>query len=177
MHHYPFEHYAQWQCELGPHPVLARAGGFGENLSSDGVTEAQVCFADRLRIGSVLLEVSQTRQPCWKLNDRFSVADMALRVQRTRRTGWYYRVVEPGALQAGDMVLLEARSFPQWPLPRVMDVLYGRSLDGSALRQMLDLPLTVSWRGLVERRLERNELEDWSARLEGPAFAGAAPVD
>src|SRR5690606_10795759 len=76
VHHYPFEHYARWRAELGPLPVLAAPGAFGENLSSAGLDESNVCLGDRYALGSVVLEVSQGRQPCWKLNDRFGVRDM-----------------------------------------------------------------------------------------------------
>ena len=48
-----------------------------------------------------VFEVSQGRQPCWKLNDRFEQPDMAARVQADGRTGWYLRVLEPGTIGAG----------------------------------------------------------------------------
>src|SRR5690606_21570785 len=81
VHHYPFEHYAAWRAELGDLPVLAAPGAFGENLCSTGLDEDSVCLADRYALGDAVLEVSQGRQPCWKLNDRFGVRDMARRVQ------------------------------------------------------------------------------------------------
>ena len=168
VHHYAQEHYPAWQSELGPLPVLDAPGAFGENLASSGVTEKDLCLGDQVRIGSVLLEVSQSRQPCWKLNDRFGVADMARRVQHSGRTGWYYRVLEAGALQAGDAITLVARPWPQWPLARVMAVLYQQPFDAAVLTALAALPLTPSWRRLVEGRLARGGVvEDWTARLDG----------
>ena len=76
IHHYPREHYAAWIAELGEHPLLMQAGAFGENFSTHGWSEADVCLGDRVRAGTALLEVSQGRMPCWKLNDRFEVAGM-----------------------------------------------------------------------------------------------------
>lgn len=169
VHHYAFDHYALWRVELGEQPVLARPGAFGENLSTTGLTEADVCLGDRLRIGGVVLEVSQSRQPCWKLNDRFSCADMVWRVQQSGRTGWYYRVVETGALQAGDELYLLERPFPDWSLQRLIDTLYRKVLDLDSLHAMLALPLTPSWQRLVSGRLARRAVEDWTARVEGPA--------
>ena len=96
VHQYALEHYAAWRADLGALPVLDAPGAFGENLASAGVTEATLCWGDRVRIGSVLLEVAQSRQPCWKLNLRFGHKDMARRLQDTGRTGWYWRVLEPG---------------------------------------------------------------------------------
>jgi MOSC domain-containing protein YiiM len=170
IHHYPFDHYAGWQADIGAHPMLAQPGAFGENLSTTGITEADICVGDRLRAGSVVLEVSQLRQPCWKLNDRFNTRDMARRVQHTGRTGWYYRVLEGGTLRAGDMLEWFERPWPHWPLARVLDVLYRNMLDRAALAEMLTLPLTPSWRKLVEGRLARGEVESWARRIDGPAL-------
>ncbi|KFA38520.1 molybdenum cofactor sulfurase, partial [Xanthomonas vasicola pv. musacearum NCPPB 4384] len=97
IHHYPRDHYAAWRNELGTHALLEAAGAFGENLSSVGLTEADVCLGDRFALGTAVVEVSQLRQPCWKLSDRFGVRELARRVQETGRTGWYYRVLQPGS--------------------------------------------------------------------------------
>ncbi|PPJ42670.1 MULTISPECIES: MOSC domain-containing protein [unclassified Pseudoxanthomonas] len=167
IHHYPHDHYTPWREDVGPHPLLAKAGAFGENISTTGLTEADVCLGDRFRLGSALVEVSQSRQPCWKLSDRFEITDMARRVQDTGRTGWYYRVIEPGQVQQGDAIVLEARPHPAWPLSRFIDLLYQRAIEVDVLREVLALPLVPSWRTLFERRLERGAVENWQKRLIG----------
>ena len=149
VHQYAQAHYPVWQSELGPLPVLGAAGAFGENLTSSGMTEQDLCLGDQVRMGSVLLEVSQSRQPCWKLNDRFGVPDMARRVQQTHRTGWYYRVLEEGDFWAGAALVLEARPFPLWTLERLLDLLYRPVLDGAQLQAALALPLPASWQRLL----------------------------
>lgn len=167
VHQYAFEHYDAWRHELGPLAVLAAPPAFGENLCTTGVTEADVCMGDQVRVGSCLLEVSQSRQPCWKLNVRFGVADMALRVQRSGRTGWYYRVLEPGDLQAGDVLQLVARPHPEWPLARVIRLLYTDTLDEISLRTLAGLQLPSSWEKLVQRRLQSHVVENWDRRTLG----------
>lgn len=169
VHHYPSEHCAAWRAELGPHPLLDTPAAFGENLHSSGLTEADVCLGDRFRVGDALLEVSQARQPCWKLNERFGRPDMAAQVQRTGRTGWYYRVLEEGALWAGADLLLQARPYPEWPLARLIDLLYRPSLDVAELRAARVLPLPANWQRLLDRRLGSGVVESWVSRLEGPA--------
>ncbi len=168
VHHYPFEHYAAWRAELGGPPVPEAPGAFGENISSTGLDEGTVCLGDRFTLGGALLEVSQGRQPCWKLNDRFGVRDMARRVQDSGRTGWYYRVLRPGIAQAGDLLALVERPWPAWPLQRLMRLLATRSTDPELLHAALALPLVPSWRTLLERRLESRQAEDWTRRIEGP---------
>lgn len=167
VHQYPLGHYALWRSEIGALRMLEQPGAFGENIASTGMAEADLCWGDRVRMGSVLLEVTQTRQPCWKLNTRFGLPDMALRLQRTGRTGWYYRVLQPGTVQAGDAIALVARPYPAWPLARVIEVLYHRMLDAALLREVAALPLPPSWQKLVARRLDQGMVEDWSRRTEG----------
>ncbi|BBR54513.1 MULTISPECIES: MOSC domain-containing protein [Pseudomonas] len=167
IHHYPREHYAAWAAELGEHPLLAEPGAFGENFSTTGWRESDVCLGDRIRVGSALLEVSQGRMPCWKLNDRFDVAQMALRVQQSGRTGWYYRVLEEGVVQAGERLELVERPHGEWSVARLSAVLFDKHLEPELLRECLALPLVPSWRKTLQRRLEQRQVEDWAPRLHG----------
>lgn len=168
VHYYPREHYAHWRQAFGDHPLLAAAGGFGENLSGHGITEADVCIADRYRVGTALLEVSQGRSPCWKLNDRFGIRDAVRQIQSSGRTGWYFRVIEPGEVAAGDEMRLLERPHPTWTLLRLNTLLFDRVLDLDELQEAAALPLTSSLRKLVENRLEHRQREDWNGRIDGP---------
>jgi len=167
IHHYPRDHYAAWRDEIGAYPLLAQAGAFGENISTHGLTEPDVCLGDCFRLGTALVEVSQSRQPCWKLSDRFGVADMARRVQDSGRTGWYYRVLEAGRVRAGDTLALVERPHGEWPLSRFIELLYRRTLEPGVLEAVLSLPLVPSWRTLFERRLAQGRTENWQKRLTG----------
>lgn len=168
VHFYAYEHYPHWIAELGEMPVLSEPGAFGENLSTLGVDETTICLGDRLRIGNAILEISQARQPCWKLNDRFGVPTMARMVQATLRTGWYGRVILSGDVSAGDTIELLARPYPEWSLARLIELLYGPGANNHDFVEALDLPLVASWRRLFERRLATGQVEDWRNRLDGP---------
>lgn len=169
VHHYALDHLPAWRAELPTGlELLSRPGAFGENISTLGVTEGEVCIGDVWQAGTALLQVSQGRQPCWKLNARFGVPDMARRVQATGRTGWYYRVLRAGTVAAGDSLLLVERPHPDWSLARLVRVFYVERLDRTALAEIAGLePLAQSWRALAMRRLERGAVEDWTARLQG----------
>lgn len=169
VHAYPVAHYASWAAELAAIARHFQPGAFGENLVVAGVTEADIHLGDRWQLGLALLEVSQSRQPCWKLNVRFARPDMARLVQATGRTGWYFRVLEPGRIAAGETATLIARPHPDWPLDRVWRLLYRDTLDQAALTAFAALPeLPEGWRRLAQRRLASGRVEDWRARLETP---------
>lgn len=169
LHHYAHEHYLSWIKEepsLGA--LLASPPAFGENISTTGITEETVCIGDVYRAGAVLLQVSQGRQPCWRLNARFGRADMALRVQITGRTGWYYRILREGRIEPGSEFVLVDRPRPEWPLARVISLLYLRTLDIHPLAILAELPeLASSWRELASRRVVTNAVESWDRRLFG----------
>ncbi len=167
LHLYPWEHYATWQAQLGAHALLQRVGAFGENFTTQGLTEQDVCIGDILQVGQVRLQVTQARQPCWKLNDRFAIADMAWQMQQQLLTGWYMRVLQTGWMRNGDSLVLVARPHADWSLHRLLQVLYQQPLNNELLLQMQALPLTASWQRLIARRLQQQSVEDWQARLTG----------
>lgn len=169
VHAYAISHMPAWTRELPERAARFRPGAFGENLVLDGATETDVCLGDRWRVGTALFEVSQGRQPCWKLNVRFDVADMARRVQDSGRSGWYFRVVEPGFIAAGGRGTLIARPNPDWSLARVSHLLYHDRMNRAALGELAAIPgLPDSWLRLVEARLASGKTEDWSRRIETP---------
>jgi MOSC domain-containing protein YiiM len=168
VHIYPVTHYAAWTRDLPDRADAFTPGAFGENIVLAGAAEADVCIGDLFRLGNVLVQLSQARQPCWKLNLRFGLPDMARRVQTSGRTGWYVRVLAPGTVAAGDRMVLTERPNPDWDLPRVQRLLYRDALDRAALAEFADLAgLSASWRALALRRLESGALEDWTPRLSG----------
>jgi MOSC domain-containing protein YiiM len=141
IHHYPADHYDWWRGHLGEVPLLDAPGAFGENISTTGLDEHGVCLGDRFRLGTALVEVTQARQPCWKLDHRFGAKGVMAQVVKTRRTGWYYRVLEPGAVRAGDTLALIERPWPDWPLASLFGLLIGgeakdRPADLRALRDV-----------------------------------------
>ncbi|MGA8663609.1 MAG: MOSC domain-containing protein [Thermoplasmata archaeon] len=101
---YATEHYPFWRDEL--HLDVLGWGSFGENLSLRGVTEEMVRPGDRLEIGTAVLEVTQPRTPCFKMNVRFGREDLVRRFARAGRSGFYLGVIRPGPVRAGDEIRL-----------------------------------------------------------------------
>ncbi|WP_370030181.1 MOSC domain-containing protein [Qipengyuania mesophila] len=157
VHHYPHDHYARWQEWLGDHPLLSEPAAFGENLMASGLTEDSVHIGDRFRFGSTLLEISQPRQPCWKIEHRFDRKGMVAHIIERHDCGWYYRVIEEGMAEAGDLLECVETGHGDWTVARVFAALYdpahrpshGELQDITALD-----PLCEGWRDKARKRLE-----------------------
>ena len=149
LHHYPFDHYAFWRGKAPDHPLLRAPGAFGENISTEGLTEDEVCIGDRFHLGSALLEISQGRQPCWKQGVRMEWTTLPAMMVKERRSGWYYRVIEPGMAEAGDLLSLVDRPLPAWSVRRVFGLIIGgdHKRDPAALKVLAEMELLFSgWR-------------------------------
>lgn len=167
IHAYTWGHYEAWRRELPNCRMWDMPGAFGENFSIEGLDESSVCIGDEFGVGSAILQVTQGRQPCWKLNHRFGVPDMSARVQDSLRAGWYFRVLKRGAVSPGDTIELLARPCSQWSVARLLALIRDKNCDPSVLQEVLALPLPASWRKLFERRVESRKVEDWSPRMQG----------
>jgi MOSC domain-containing protein YiiM len=150
---YAAAHYDLWRRELGL-PDMPY-GGFGENFTVSGLTEPEVCVGDTYRIGDrVLVQVSQPRQPCWKLGRRWRLADLPGRVVENGRSGWYFRVLHEGIVEAGMPLVLRDRPHPQWTVARANDVLYRGTDDPRATLALAGCPLlSHGWRDYLRSRV------------------------
>lgn len=172
LHHYAADNYAWLKANL-PSPASDRClpGAFGENLVSKGITERDVCVGDIFQLGGAVIEVSQPRQPCWRLNQRFGISDMSHRLQNSLRTGWYYRVLQPGQISVNDVLHLQERPSPEWTLHRILELLYKDTLNQEALTVLSELTgPSPNLRNLAIKRLETGNVENWQGRLYGPAL-------
>jgi MOSC domain-containing protein YiiM len=150
---YPSEHYAWWREQLPG--VELPWGAFGENLTTEGLLEDELCIGDRLRIGSAELQVTQPRVPCFKLGIRFGMPEMVKRFLRSGRSGFYLAVVGEGEIAPGDPieVIPEApRTITVAEVARLYREDGGR--DPEPLRRAIAAPaLPEEWREGLRARL------------------------
>ncbi len=109
---YPGEHLAFWrtvraQARVGLWDEPVPPGLLGENLTIEGLLEAQLWIGDRLRLPGCVLAVSEPRFPCFKLNAAMGFAQAARLMAQSGFCGTYLGVVEPGQVCAGDPIDLE----------------------------------------------------------------------
>lgn len=165
---YPAEHYPYWAQTIGLADL--QPGSFGENFTIEGLLESDVCIGDVFEVGDALVQVSQPRQPCWKLARRWRVKDLALLVQETGRTGWYFRVLKEGHVQAGNRLVLVERHHPNWTVFSANEVMHHRTQDRQAAQDLADCAgLSSRWRDKLNRRALTGTIESTSSRLDGPS--------
>src|SRR5262249_32761236 len=140
---------------------------FGENFSVVELLEADVCLGDVYRVGTALGQVSQPRQPCYKLATRNGEPRFSLWVQEAGWTGFYFRCLEPGDVQAGDAITLVERSAPGCSIVEVNRVLHRDKQDRAGIERLLAVAaLAERLRHTFEGRLA-GVVDDPTRRLEG----------
>lgn len=161
---YPSEHFPYWE------KVHGRAfgpGAFGENLTTRGILESDVCIGDVFRLDEAIVQVTQPRQPCFKLSVKYDWPKLSLLVQQTGFTGYYFRVLKAGNVNPGAALVLQER------MPEAVSISYANQLmhvdkqNREGMERLLRNPaLSASWRRTFMKRLD-GEIQDPTARLQG----------
>lgn len=154
---YPIEHYTYWRDELRRERMPF--GLFGENLTVEGVLEDGVCIGDCLKIGSTVLQVTQPRVPCFKLGIKMGDPMFVKRFLRSRRSGFYLRVLQDGELGAGDSIEIVERDEARLSVHDVHVIHFreGDEVDAEGLRRAIAVgALSAEWRRELEEILAQN---------------------
>ncbi|GAA3576723.1 MOSC domain-containing protein [Amycolatopsis ultiminotia] len=164
---YPAGHYADWVAD----GFAVTRGDFGENLSLSGAAEDDVRIGDVWAWGDALVQVSQPRSPCFKLAMRIGRKDVAPTMIDTGRSGWYLRVLKPGAVPtAGPVEVVERAAGPT-----VADVVVIAHINYAQLPpERVDAALDLAGRVLATpalaesyRRGYMSTVDRWLARRAG----------
>ncbi|MEJ8544783.1 MOSC domain-containing protein [Brevibacillus borstelensis] len=149
---YSYDHYPFWEEKLGQ--KLAPAA-FGENLTVSGLDESTVAIGDIFQLGEAVVQVSQPRQPCFKLDVRLQRSDMVSLIQQTGYSGFYLRVLETGFIgQDMEFRLLE-KSSHNVTVAFINQIKYHEKDNLEAIRRILAAKeLADSWRPSLEARLK-----------------------
>ena len=148
---YPFEHYDYWQSEL-PETELT-LGNFGENFTTTGLKEEELNIGDRFGIGTVKLMVTQPRLPCYKLGIRFGRPDMVKRLLASRRTGFYFSVLQEGEVGTGDTLELVSRDKNNITVADITQLYTREQNNPELLHRAAQLePLPESWRDYFQQQ-------------------------
>jgi MOSC domain-containing protein YiiM len=154
---YPFEHYDHWRGEL-PDTELT-LGNFGENFTTTGLKEEDLNIGDRFAIGTVKLMVTQPRMPCYKLGIRFGRPDMVKRFLASRRTGFYFSVLQEGEVGVGDTLELVSRDENNITVADITQLYTREQTDPDLLHRAAHLEaLPESWRDYFQEQSRRQDM-------------------
>jgi MOSC domain-containing protein YiiM len=136
-----------------PGLTLVEHGAFGQNFTIAGLTEHQLCIGDVWSVGEARVQVSQPRQPCWKLARKWRMDDLPDRIVQSGRTGWYFRVLRSGTVEGGALLTLVERPHPSWTIAAANDVMYTRPHNLALTAVLAAVPeLSASWRAALAGR-------------------------
>lgn len=135
--------------------VVIYEGMLGENLIVSGMQEDNVCIGDIFQIGSVQLQVTRPRRPCWKIDTQLNKRGVAKFLQEQGCVGWYYKVLQTGGIQLNDPCLLVQRNYPFATLARLWKIYNDQGFaESEEIRRWLAIqPLEQSFKDKLAKRL------------------------
>ncbi|OMF38310.1 MOSC domain-containing protein [Paenibacillus sp. FSL H8-0548] len=131
-------------------------GAFGENFTLSSWTEDDLCIGDIVQAGEIILQVSQPRQPCYKLGLRHELPELPVHVQQKGYTGFYFRVLQAGNIKTGTTFTVIHRHPAGKTISEANRIMYIDKDDLSGIRELLEVEeLAASWQDQLGKRLSR----------------------
>lgn len=161
---YTGDHYPYWEKELNQDLVY---GAFGENITVSGMREEDVCIGDTFELGEAIVQVTQPRQPCFKLAKKYNIPKLPLYFQETGYTGFYFRVLKEGWVSSVD-ILKKLQSDPKGVSVAFANrIMHKEKQNIEGVKRILEVnALSCSWRKSFEKRISGEEINT-KERLEG----------
>jgi MOSC domain-containing protein YiiM len=161
---YSYEHYPYFEKRLNS---KLSHGAFGENLTVSGMLEKDICIGDVFRIGEAVLQVSQPRQPCFKLAKRYNLKELPLIFQETGYTGFYFRVLNEGWVSPDSVINLIIKDHNAVTVEFANQIMHYDKKNLDAINKILKVSaLSRNWRSTFNKRLNGEEI-DTKPRLHG----------
>ncbi len=155
VHQYALSSYATIIAQYPELKDIAIAGSIGENISSQNMDDGNVHIGDIYQIGSVTLQVSQPRSPCWKINHRFDTHLLSKFIAEHYITGWYYRVLQAGEIKVGDSITLLERFTANMSIARFNKIVTSHPPTFDMLKLAANCQgLSEDWRNRLIHRLD-----------------------
>ena len=162
---YQIESYGHWQEQLKRTDFVH--GQFGENFTVEGLSDDEVCIGDRFQIGSAVFEVTQPRVTCYRVGIRMNEPRMPALLTASGRPGFYFRVLQEGAVGAGDDIVKVGEAEERMTVAEINALLYLPDHGRDRLERALRIEaLSHGWRSSFEALL----------RSHATGNAGLAPA-
>ncbi|MCR8643217.1 MOSC domain-containing protein [Paenibacillus sp. N1-5-1-14] len=159
-----YEHFPYWTEQLGREMEF---GAFGENITLEGMLEGDVCIGDTFKLGEAVVQITQPRQPCFKLSVRYEAPKLPVQMQDTGYTGFYFRVLEEGIVTPDAKLELMSRHELGVTVDYANRIMHHEKTNVEGMQTLLAVDaLSESWRATFNKRID-GVVIDTSERLEG----------
>lgn len=133
---YSADQYPYWK-ELYPN-MEWNWGMFGENLTIEGLDESKLRIGAIYKIGSALVQITQPREPCYKLGIRFNNQKIIKQFVKHNYPGTYVRILETGNVAMGDELLLMKQSENPLTIYQYYEFLFAKDKDQETIKLILE---------------------------------------
>ncbi|TDN58931.1 MOSC and FAD-binding oxidoreductase domain-containing protein [Paraburkholderia sp. BL10I2N1] len=172
---YQIESYRHWQEQLKRNDFVY--GQFGENFTIEGMPDSAVCIGDRYQIGNALFEVTQPRVTCYRVGMRMNEPRMPALLTSSGRPGFYFRVLQEGAVGAGDKIVKVGEAKERITVAEINALLYSPNHPHDRLERALRIEaLSSGWRWSFEALLQSQTAGAASGNAGLAPAAAAHPV-
>lgn len=137
---------------------------FGENLTILGVDDKDICLGDKFVYGETIVEVSQPRQPCWKISSIVGIKKLTTMVVKEHKSGFYLRVLQSGNIKPNDKLELISRNYPKFTLEFINQIAFNAKENQENIKEVLACnKLAEAYRVSLKRRYKEKEvgLQAW----------------
>ncbi|KQY83931.1 sulfurase [Paenibacillus sp. Root52] len=135
-------------------------GACGENLTVEGCAEDLVRIGDVYQLGAAMVQVSQPRQPCFKLAARYDYKGLPVYFQESGHTGFYFRVLQEGEVKPGSEFRRISTDLTSMTILEANRVMHQGKQNAEGIRALLAITtLSDSWRQTLLKRLDKLEAE------------------
>jgi len=131
---------------------------FGENFTIEEVDDSQICLGDQFKHGEVIYEVSQPRQPCWKISSITGIKNLTSLVVTEFKTGFYLRVIKEGLIKSKDELVLIERKFPKLTIEYINKCAFDAKNNQENIKEILECRvLAQAYRKSLFKRYNNKE--------------------
>ncbi|MFI0430031.1 MOSC domain-containing protein [Mariniflexile sp. HMF6888] len=109
-------------------------GMFGENLTVSEFDETQVYLGDIYKVGKALVQVSQYREPCYKLGYKFGTQTVLKQFIEHGFGGTYLSILEEGYVNVNDTFVLVKRPEHRISVANLFRLIHSKDKDQDLLK-------------------------------------------
>jgi MOSC domain-containing protein YiiM len=133
-------------------------GMFGENFTTEGLSEETTNIGDQFEIGGAIAMVTEPRMPCYKLGIKFGRSDILRKFLASRLTGFYFAVIKEGMVQAGDQIKCLSRDSHGVTVDDIVRLYAFEKSDAKTMRRALEVDaLPESWKSYFQHVLDKQK--------------------